>query len=195
MSGALDDKLRLLARSAAAGDDRAFTALVRELHAKLFRWALVRTGDPDGADDLVQRTLVRVHQRLRQYRGESSVSTWVFRIMTRLANDAARKDLRRRELLAGMATDTEAPEGDAGLHPAHAIHASDAVRRIGALLTELPARQREIFNLVDLEGISPQEASQMLDMEPATVRANLFKARRTLRARLLAEGFTGSLEG
>lgn len=194
MSGALDDQLRLLARSAAAGDDRAFAALVRELHPRLFRWALIRTGDPDGADDLVQHTLVRIHQALRQYRGESSVFTWSFRIMTRLANDATRKDLRRRGLLAGMAREMEGPEGDGGPHPAHAIHASDAVKRIGAFLAELPARQREIFNLVDLEGITPQEASQMLEMEPATVRANLFKARRALRTRLLAEGFTGSLE-
>lgn len=194
MSGAIDDKLRLLVRSAAAGDERAFTALVRELHGTLFRWALVRTGDPDSADDLVQRTFVRAHQGLRQYRGESSVSTWMYRIMARLASDAARKDRRRRGLLESMLRDTEGAESDARLHPANSINAADAIRRIGALLEELPARQREIFNLVDLEGISPQEASEMLDMEPVTVRANLFKARRALRTRLLAEGFTGSLE-
>lgn len=194
MSGATDDKLRLLVRSAAAGDDRAFADLVRELHGTLFRWALVRTGDPDSADDLMQRTLVRAHQGLQQYRGASSVSTWIYRIMARLASDAARTDLRRQGLLASMAGDTAGTEREARRHPVDSIHASDAIRRIAVLLNELPVRQREIFNLVDLEGISPQEASEMLDMEPVTVRANLFKARRALRTRLLAEGFTGSLE-
>lgn len=194
MSGAVDDRLRLLVRSAAAGDDRAFTVLVRELHGTLFRWALVRTGDLDSADDLVQCTLVLAHQALRLYRGESSVSTWMYRIMARQASDAMRKDLRRRGLLERLARDPDGAEADARHHPADSIHAADAVRRIGVLLEELPARQREIFNLVDLEGISPQEVSEMLDMEPVTVRANLFKARRALRSRLLAEGFNGSQE-
>jgi RNA polymerase sigma-70 factor (ECF subfamily) len=114
--------------------------------------------------------------------------------MARLASDAARTDLRRQGLLASMAGDTAGTEREARRHPVDSIHASDVIRRIAVLLNELPVRQREIFNLVDLEGISPQEASEMLDMEPVTVRANLFKARRALRTRLLAEGFTGSLE-
>lgn len=192
--GPIDDKLRLLVRSAAAGDDRAFTALVEALHGTLFRWALVRVGDPDSADDLLQQTLVRAHQGLRQYRGESSVSTWMFRIMARLASDTMRKDLRRRVLLERVAGDTDSREINARLDPADSIHAADAIRRISVLLGELPARQREILNLVDLEGISLQEVSLMLAMEPVTVRANLFKARRALRTRLLAEGFKGSLE-
>ena len=194
MRGLLDEQLRLLVRSAAAGNDRAFTALVEALHGTLFRWALVRVRDPDSADDLVQQTLVRVHQQLRHYRGESRVSTWMFRIMARLASDTARKDVRRRELLERMTGDTDSMELHARPDPAEAIHAADAIRRIGELLEDLPARQREILNLVDLEGISPQEVSLMLTMTPATVRANLFKARRALRARLLAEGFNGRRE-
>jgi RNA polymerase sigma-70 factor (ECF subfamily) len=190
----IDDKLRLLVRSAAAGDDRAFTALVEALHETLFRWALVRVGDPDSADDLVQQTLVRAHRGLRQYRGESSVATWMFRILARVTSDTIRKDVRRRELLESAAAETDNMEINAHLDPANSNHNADAVRRISVLLEELPLRQREIFNLVDLEGISLHEVSHMLSMKPVTVRANLFKARRALRTRLLAEGFKGRLE-
>jgi RNA polymerase sigma-70 factor (ECF subfamily) len=51
----------------------------------------------------------------------------------------------------------------------------------------LPTRQREILDLADLQGYGSSEIAQLLDMNPATVRAHLFRARRTLRSRMLAE--------
>jgi RNA polymerase sigma-70 factor, ECF subfamily len=54
-----------------------------------------------------------------------------------------------------------------------------------ALFRELPARQREVFYLADLEGFAPVEIAERLGMNPTTVRAHLFRARRALRARLL----------
>ena len=51
---------------------------------------------------------------------------------------------------------------------------------------ELPARQREVFELADIQGLSAPEIGVRLGMKPVTVRANLFKARRTIRQRMLA---------
>jgi RNA polymerase sigma factor (sigma-70 family) len=54
------------------------------------------------------------------------------------------------------------------------------------LFAELPQRQREIFDLVDLQGLSPAEAADRTGMKAVSVRASLFKARKTIRARILA---------
>jgi RNA polymerase sigma-70 factor (ECF subfamily) len=54
-----------------------------------------------------------------------------------------------------------------------------------AMFEELPERQRVIFDLADLQGYAQSEVAELLEMNPATVRAHLFKARRTIRRRLL----------
>jgi RNA polymerase sigma-70 factor (ECF subfamily) len=57
---------------------------------------------------------------------------------------------------------------------------------INELFAELPQRQREIFDLIDLQGLSPAEAAVRTGMKPVSVRANLFKARKAIRESLLA---------
>lgn len=60
------------------------------------------------------------------------------------------------------------------------------VTLVRSLWSELPPQQRQIFDLVDLQGHAPSQVAEMLDMNAATVRAHLFKARRALRMKLLA---------
>ena len=57
---------------------------------------------------------------------------------------------------------------------------------VGKLFEKLPPRQREIFDLVDLQGLSPSEAAERTGMKPVSIRANLFKARKAIRESLLA---------
>ena len=54
------------------------------------------------------------------------------------------------------------------------------------MFSKLPPRQREIFDLIDLQGLTPGEVADRTGMKPASVRANLFKARKSIRARFLA---------
>ena len=65
------------------------------------------------------------------------------------------------------------------------LHASEVLDLVKALFVELPERQREIFDLVDLQDWSPVEVSQALNMKPVTVRAHLHRARRAMRKRIL----------
>jgi RNA polymerase sigma factor (sigma-70 family) len=61
------------------------------------------------------------------------------------------------------------------------------VEVVTAYFRDLPARQREVFDLVEFQDYSPAEVAEMLEMNPTTVRANLFKARRTIRGRMIRE--------
>jgi RNA polymerase sigma-70 factor (ECF subfamily) len=65
------------------------------------------------------------------------------------------------------------------------LHAEDLIEGIDHLLQALPAKQRELFDLIDLQGFAPAEVAEMLDMNPGTVRVHLFKARRRIRAWIL----------
>jgi RNA polymerase sigma-70 factor (ECF subfamily) len=66
-----------LVRRAAAGDDDAFRRLVGSVLPRLRRWALARTGNPDQADEVVQRTLIRAHRGLDRFAGDSRLTSWL----------------------------------------------------------------------------------------------------------------------
>ena len=175
---------RELAVRAEAGDTAAFTALVAALHPVVHRWALVFAADPDEADDIVQETFVQMHRRLAQFHGDAPLEAWLYRIVRRAAGQRRRTALRRLRLATSAGAH---PERDPYLtDPGARVDRQWVAERIRAFFGHLPSRQREMFDLVDLQGYDPSEVARMTGMNPATVRANLFKARAAVRAHLIA---------
>ena len=174
--------LRSAVALAAAGDQAAFESLVTVLHRLVHRWALTFARDPDEADDIVQETFVLVHHRLGQYRGDSPVEGWVYRIARRVALQRHRKDRRRRQL-----SEAAFPEIDNVYHtdPGARVDRQQVAEFVRHFFTELPPKQREVFDLVDLQGYEPHEVAGLLQTSTGAVRGNLFKARASMRARIL----------
>jgi RNA polymerase sigma-70 factor (ECF subfamily) len=173
-----------LASAAAAGDESAFTTLVTRYQPAVFRWALIFASDPDEAEDVAQEVFVRTHRLLAQYRSDGSLEAWLYAITRRTANQMRRKQKRRGRLALSP-----------GARPAREVYTTDpggrvdrerATALIHEMFWELPARQREIFDLIDLQGLTPAEVAERTGMKPVSVRANLFKARSSIRARVLA---------
>lgn len=169
-------------RSAAAGDDDAFRELVREVYPTLRRWALARTGNPDDADDVVQRTLIRMHRGLEDFSGEGRLTTWLYRILANAAIDL------QRSRDAGGARSRDSGDGSTSPwpDPVRTVHAGRMAAAVRDFFNALPPRQREVMELVDHEGLRPVDVADMLGIEPVSVRANLFKARRAVRGAMLA---------
>ncbi|MGZ8379524.1 MAG: RNA polymerase sigma factor [Gemmatirosa sp.] len=173
-----------LAARAEAGDTAAFGALVAALHPMVHRWALVFAADPDEADDIVQDACVQMHRHLAQFHGEAPLEAWLYRIVRRAAGQRRRTAQRRLRLAASAGA---RPERDLYLtDPGARVDRERVAARIHAFFGGLPARQREIFDLVDLQGYDPSEVARMTGANPATVRAHLFKARAAVRAHLIA---------
>ena len=173
-----------LASLASAGDDSAFTTLVTRYQPAVFRWSLIFARDPDEAEDIAQEVFVRVHRQLSQYRSDGSLEAWLYAITRRAATQLRRTQKRRRRLALSPAA---APLRDVyTTDPGGRVDRERAASVIRELFSELPARQREIFDLVDLQGLSPAEAAVRTGMKPVSVRANLFKARSAIRAKFLA---------
>ncbi len=136
---------------------------------------MVKTGSPDEAEDLTQDVLIRVRARWHQFEGRSSVRSWVYRILHHAFLDRCRsRDARRRAEEAGSDGLPRArrptDHADSGL--------TDLVR---GFLDRLSERQREVVNLVDLEGFEPAEVADMVDLDRSTVRVHLHRGRKALR--------------
>lgn len=163
------------------GDDRAFNSLASRIEGKIRRWARHLVGDEDEAEDVTQDVLLLVQRRLPQYEARSLFSTWLYRITRNAALERRRKDTRRARRLEKYPATTQIEE------PVDQLDEAAMARIVLRYFEELPPRQREVFELADLNGLSAPEIAAKLGMNPVTVRANLFKARRTIRQRMLAE--------
>ena len=166
------------------GDERALRALTERAYPVVHRWALVHTGDPMEADDLTQDVLLQMIRKMESFQGDARFSTWLYTVTRNAASDRHRKQARRTRL-------AESPKAHLALVPKAANDpAKEAERReLGDMLSvffeQLPGRQREIFDLVELQGLSGAEVSDLLGIEAVSVRAHLFKARKRLRSLIL----------
>lgn len=168
---------------ARAGDDRSFGELVTKLQPRVYRWALTYAHDPDEADEIAQQTFMLIHRQLDQFRGDAPFEAWAFRITRRVAEQRRRTFTRRSRLAASP---TGRPEREVYLtDPGARVDRQRVAALIREFFADLPPRQREVFDLVDLQGYDPAEVADMLGAKAVTVRANLFKARSAIRARIL----------
>jgi RNA polymerase sigma-70 factor (ECF subfamily) len=167
-----------------SGDERALALLIGRMQPIVQRWVLCYAANADEADDMVQDSFVLALRNLRQYRGGGLFRVWLYRIAVRAARRTRKKMRQREALISG-------PKA----FPDRLVYETDPGgrvdrERLGALVRqfwqELPERQRAVVDLVDLQGYPPVEAAVMLDLNPSTLRANLFKGRHALRSRLLA---------
>jgi RNA polymerase sigma-70 factor (ECF subfamily) len=170
---------------ASAGDAEAFRLLVRRFHETIYRWALGSTGDRDDADDVTQQVLLRIHGSLATLRDSGHLRTWLFRVTHNTALELHRVRGRRAAALDREMLLT--PGERVALDPVDRIDLEQTMTLVQHYFEELPDRQRQIFDLADFQGFTPAEIAEMLDMEQVTVRANLCKARRAIRTRILRD--------
>ena len=170
-------------RAAQAGDADALEAVVRGLYPLVSRWALVKTGRAQDAEDVTQETMIRVSKYIDRFESRGKITTWAYQITSNAVADHYRRARRHLELLDHEA-DVESRQSEAPVH-ADAIDDSRAARLVRAFFDELPEKQREVFHLADLQGYRSLEIAEMLGMNPTTVRGHLFRARRFIRKKIL----------
>ena len=180
-----DREILDLARRAGKGERGARERLAGALRPLVCRWALVMTGDPDDAEDVAQLVLMKALSSIASFDGRSRVTSWVYRITRNASLDhqRARRQEQRLAEKAEWLAEAQAAELE---DPLDEIEMKRTLRLIRALVTELPMMQREVFDLVDLQGLRPKEAARLLGMNPNTLRVHLIRARRRMRKEMLA---------
>ena len=178
------EPLEAMAARARGGDERAFAQLADAVRGQVQRWALVRTGDADDAEDVAQTVVIRLHRHLASFEGRSRFTTWLYRLTASAALDWVKGRGRRERV--HLAATAEAGIASATEDRIAALENERTAALVRGFFAELPGRQREVFDLVDLQGYTPAEAAGMLEIEGVTARAHLFRARKAIRERILA---------
>lgn len=177
-----EDGLDTLAFQARNGDQAAFERLVRALLPQLQRWAVAQTGSADDAEDIAQEALLRIHRGLPGFTGRSRFTTWVYTITRRVSAEWRRSIGRRQRILhENLHNFDRTAEPDDS-----AVDTERGAQLVRECFLQLPARQREIFDLADLQNFPLTDIAQMTGLSPVTVRVHLHRARAAIRTRILA---------
>jgi RNA polymerase sigma-70 factor (ECF subfamily) len=162
---------------AAGGEKANFDRLVLEILPDALRFATRLTGDPDAAEDVLQDALVRASRSWRTFRQESSLRTWLFRIVINVFRDR----------LAARPPAESLPEGlhdDRQIDVSSLAMAAELAQIIAREVSTLPPRQREVLVLLSYEQLEPSEVASLLDISVSNVHATLHAARARLQKRL-----------
>jgi RNA polymerase sigma-70 factor (ECF subfamily) len=173
-----------LIRRARKGDGRAFSALVERYQRRVAGVAMAVVHNQDDALEIAQEAFVRAYQNLRKFEERSSFSTWLYRITANLAIDFRRRE-GRYTVLRGEEGETElarvpSDRGDSFAETAR----GELGQRLSNALSELTPEHRTVILLREVEGLSYDEISEVLDCPRGTVMSRLHYARNHLRGLL-----------
>ena len=174
---------RQLMAAIGRGENTAFDELIRRKSEPLIRTVTRITGDREEARDIAQVVFLRVWERRRTYDPRWSPNTWIYRIGVNLAIDLVRARRTRRQAIEPLGTHLRSVKRQEtrGLADLQGREVSRIFEDLAAGLTE---KQRWVFLLAGVEGLSSQEVGEILGCRPSTVRNHLLAARRQLRQEL-----------
>jgi len=187
-----------------AGDEDAFAELVREYHPSLVRVARIYVPTQAAAEEVAAETWLAVLNGLDRFEGRSSLRTWIFRILTNIAKTRAVRDGRTLPFSAlqdPARVPEAAVEADRFLDPEHprwpghwaarpdpwpedALLAGETREVIAEAIEALPATQRAVITLRDVQGWTSEEVRNALELSETNQRVLLHRARSKVRAAL-----------
>ena len=173
---------RQLVSRCLGGDPAAERALYDGHVERVYRLMHRMAGDADLAADFTQDSFIRAFERLEQYRGESSLATWLHTIAVSVALNGMRKVKRLR----GRIESVDGVEGSPSLVVGPTGFTGDLRARLHAAIDSLSEKLRPVFVMHDIEGYTHEEIAGTLSIPVGTSKARLFDARARLRLALAA---------
>lgn len=174
-------------------DERAFLELLQAYQERVFKLLFRMLGRRDEAEDMAQEVFVQVFKAVGTFRGDSKLSTWIYRIAVNLCKNRI-KYLSRRKTEAQDTYDSGEDRSDhAGARgvtsgdvsrPDHLIEGYELEKFVGRALLAMDPDFREILVLRDVEDLSYEELSQITGLPDGTVKSRLHRARAMLKASL-----------
>ena len=160
-------------RRCRSGDVSAWRQLYDQQFERVYR-LVQRLGVPErDAADVCQEVFLRVHRGLGSFRGDAQIGTWLFRIALNEARRWGRLRGVRQALLALYGREPRPPAGQ----PDEALARAEGWRELAALLGQLKPKLREVFVLFEIEELSLDEVTAVLDVGTETVKSRIKRAR------------------
>ena len=185
---------QLVAR-AQQGDQWAKEELVNRYQQKAYGVAYHMCEDSVDAQDLTQEAFLRAFRSIGKYRGDSSFYTWFYRIVVNVCLDSRRRSRRWKLIFApwraeqrGKESSKDVPEKYPDMreevNPISVLSGKQLSKKIKKSLKTLPEKQRLVFQLKVLQGMSIREIAQVMGAAEGTIKSHLFRATRFLREEL-----------
>lgn len=176
-----------LVRQAAHGDAYAFEQLMRKHESRMYSVAVRMCGNRDDAQDCVQDAMLRIYRALDRFKGQSSFSTWVYRITMNTCLD----ELRRRKSRATTSLDQLLETGWAPTDefdtPEHRAIAGERRQALSKAIANLPEDMRSAIILREMQGLTYEEISDALSVNVGTIKSRISRAREKLRQCITAQ--------
>jgi RNA polymerase sigma-70 factor (ECF subfamily) len=181
-----------------AGDDDAFASLIDRHHRSMVRLASVFVADEDLAEEIVQETWLAVINGLDDFEERSSIKTWIFAILTNKARKRGKRDARMKpwsSIFESSIDEEVTPNADRfdsrgqwakppaawSVGPEERLMRDDLLKAIKSAIESLPASQRAVVRLRDVEGLSAAETCDVLDISDGNQRVLLHRGRVKVR--------------
>ena len=185
----IDGRETALIDRCVGGDEFACAALVETHQRMVYQLALHLLGDPEEALDLSQEVFLRVFRTLDRFRGQSSLRTWIYRIVVNQAWNRQRWWRRRRRGEQVSLDDHIRANGELAaraeaVSPDRILGQKELAARLWRALEDLPFDQKTAIVLREIDGLSYEEIAFSLGIAVGTVKSRLARAREALRAQL-----------
>jgi len=179
------------AQDCLAGDEAACSRLVTDHQRMVYQLSLHLLSDQQEALDLSQEVFLRVFRTLGQFRGQSALRTWIYRVVVTQASNRRRWWRRRQQsrqvaLDEHVATHGDLPDQRPFTKPDQVAEQQQTARQVWEALDKMPFDQRAIIVLREIDGLSYEEIATSLGVAVGTVKSRLARARQHLRELLRA---------
>ncbi|MCK6555011.1 sigma-70 family RNA polymerase sigma factor [Candidatus Binatia bacterium] len=180
-----------LVRAVRHGDRDAFRVLVERYQRKVTAVALGMVRNREDALDIAQETFVKAFESLQNFKGDSSFYTWIYRIVVNLAIDFRRRERRRPTVPIEEPANAEGDRGytlqlkeERLADPFEQAQAREIGARVAAAVDELTPDHKAVILLREVEGLSYEEISRVMQCSKGTVMSRLHYARKKLQKKL-----------
>lgn len=158
------------------GNQAAFDILFSKYNNKLYASLLAFTKSQELAEDLTQKTFIRVWKKIETFRGDSSLFTWIYRIAINLAKNEFSSKQAKNQGITDNIDDTYDLESFVSSPESHAIEV-ESMQAVMDFIASLPTDLREAISLREFDGKSYEEIAQITGSPIGTVRSRIFRAR------------------
>ena len=177
----------MLVERAVAGDQKAFELLVIKYQRRIQRLIGRMVRDVDLVEDIAQETFIRAYRALAQFRGDAQFYTWLYRIAVNTAKKAL-MDLKRNPTVSenffksGDDDETSPLENEliSSETPDAVLASKEIAEMVNAAMEALPEELRQAITLREIEGLSYEEISDVMNCPIGTVRSRIFRAREAI---------------
>lgn len=173
-----------------SGTSSAYEQLIDEFQQKIFTTCLSFVPNKEDAEDIVQEVFIEVYKSIQNFKGDSKLSTWLYRITTNKCLEFIRKrNAKKRFALFQMIKGDDIPLDRTSFftefnHPGILLENKESIEQIFKAINQLPDSQRVVFSLAKLDGKSYQEIVEITGKSMSSVESIMFRAKKSLQSQL-----------